>query len=44
MIPIRDLLRHETRCHGRFGDKTFDLLGGGLGRPFDGVGRTDLET
>lgn len=44
MIPIRDVLAHQTRCHGQFAGKPFDMRGGGRGRPFDGVVHTDLQT
>jgi hypothetical protein len=42
MIPIREVLRHETRCYGQLNDRSFDMTGGGRGRPFDGVVRTEL--
>src|SRR4051812_44845058 len=44
MIPILDELRQETRCHGTINGVPFDLVGGGIGRPFDGVVRTDLAS
>ncbi|MBV9931914.1 MAG: hypothetical protein JO013_13355 [Alphaproteobacteria bacterium] len=44
MIPILDELRQETRCHGVFRGQRFELTGGGVGRPFDGLVDTDLTT
>lgn len=44
MIPIRDVLRQETRCHGTVNGKAFELIGGGSGRPFDGVVHTELKS
>jgi hypothetical protein len=44
MIPIRDVLRHETRCYGNVNGKYFNLIGGGSGRPFDGIVHTELKS
>ena len=44
MIPIRDILRQETKCYGEINGKHFNLIGGGSGRPFDGVVHTELKS
>lgn len=44
MIPVREFLPQKTHCHGTINKKKFDLLGGGMGKPFDGVVQTELKS
>lgn len=44
MIPIKEFLPQQTYCHGTINNKKFELSGGGMGKPFDGVVRTELKS
>lgn len=44
MIPILEFLPQKTHCFGKINGQDFKLLGGGMGRPFDGIVRTELKS
>src|SRR4051812_44263731 len=44
LAPVPELLRHETRVHGTINGTPFELLGGGVGQPYEGRLSTRLET
>lgn len=44
MIPVKEFLPQKTHCFGTINNKKFELKGGGMGMPFDGVVRTELNS
>lgn len=44
MVPIGKSLKQETCCHGTLNGHAFKLVGGGNGKPFDGMVHTSLKS